>query len=533
MSYPDPSRQPPWQPQPQPGQAFPPPMGPGQPPYGGHYAAAPPPPAGGRGRAKWLIPAAAGVAVAVMAGTVWATISLVSFGGPQPESVLPGSAFGFGKVDLDIDGSQAVDLLNFVDKLPDEMSDEFDDVEEDDTSAPFAETFAQSYDLDESEVEEWIGQKVGVAYWNTDHPDSTNSDGVGHAIALAVEDAGAADALFGELTRTHDVHHEMVDDFVVFTDDPAGIEDYNDQMETHGDLESDDTYSGDLGSVPSGSIALAWSDLGAMSDNEAFANEFAAEFGTSAGLAGRMTAAFRVTGDYLEARMDVFGFEVEGTDLSWAAGGSGTAVEAMGDLPEDTTVALGGSGLDQMLRTAWENDELPLFDEGDRREMESALNSIGAPLPEGFTSLLGTSTAFGLSDLDLGSMNSPYGPAMEPSLLFRAVGGDERALQGFVDEVVATPYSSTPAPRVRSEGDAVTVSSGNPGGGALSQDQVFQQTMADLDDAVMAGFVDLRRLLTRDEVEAPDQWGAVGLGLSVTEGGERAVVELRWAPSGG
>ena len=504
-------------------------MGPGQPPYGGHYAAAPPP-AGGGGGPKWLIPAAAGVAVAVMAGTVWATISFAGFSGPRPESVLPGNTFAFGKVDLDIDGSQAMDLLAFVDKLPDEISDEFGEVEEDDPSSPFTETFAESYDLNQDEVEEWIGQKVGAAAWSTDHPEFTDSDGVVYAIALAVEDAGKADAQFQEIAQNHDVHHEMVDDFVVFTETSAGIEDYNDQMSAHKDLESDDTYSGDLGSVPSGSIALAWTDLGELSNIAAFEEELATEFGTSTSMEGRMTAAFRVTGDYLEARVDMFGLQVDDTDLSWATEGSPAALEAMAGLPENTSVAFGGSGLDQMLRTAWEDDDLPVLDARDRQEMESSLDSIGAPPPEGFTSLLGTSTAFGLADLDLGSMTSTYGPGMEPSLMFRAVGGDESALQEFVDQTIASPSST---PTVGTDGDTVTVTSGNPGGGALGEDEVFQQTMADLDDSVMAVFVDLRRILPRDEVEVPDQWGAVGLGMSVTEGGERAVIELRWAPSGG
>ncbi|WP_369825455.1 hypothetical protein [Nocardiopsis sp. JB363] len=555
MSYPDPPQQPQWQPPQQPGQAFPPPQGPqqgfpqgpgqpgppfpggpqgpGQPPYGGQYQGAPMPPGGdGRGGGrKWLIPAAAVTAVVLMAGTVWATVSLVSFGGPQPESVLPGNSVAFAKADLDIDGSQAMDLLRFVEKLPDEVSEEIGDVDEDDTSAPFAEAFAESYDLDPSAVEGWIGQKVGAASWITDNPEFESSEGATYAIALAVNDAGAAEEQFTDLTQSHDVEYTMVDDFVVFTDQPGGIADYNDQMSTNGDLESDDTYSGDLDGVASGSIALAWADLGALGQISTIEQELASELGSAGSLQGRMTASFRVTGDYLEARMDVFGFEVEGTDVSWLAEGSGASLDAIGGLPENTTVALGGSGLDQMLGTAWENDELPFLDEQDRQSMETEMNSIGAPLPEGFTSLLGGSTAVGLSDFDMGGMNGP-GAAADPTVVFRAVGGDATALNSFVDEIVANPYSSVPAPTVTEDGDTVVVTSGDAGGGVLADDEVFQQTMADMDDAVMAGYVDMRQAVTRDDVQAPEQWGAVGVGLSVAEGGERAVFELRWAPSG-
>lgn len=559
MSYPDPSQQPQWQPPQQPGQAFPPaqgpqqgfqqgpppqgpgqagppfpggPQGPGQPPYGGQYQGAPMPPGGGGGgRRKWLIPAAAVTAVVVMAGTVWATVSLVNFGGPQPESVLPGNSVAFAKADLDIDGSQAIDLLSFVDKLPEEVREEMGDVNEDDTSAPFAEAFADSYDLEQSEVEEWIGQKVGAAAWTTDNPEFETYDGAAYGIALAVNDAGAAEEQFSELSESHDVEYTMVDDFVVFTDLTGGIEDYDDQMSANGDLESNDTYSGDLGGVPSGSIALAWADLSALGQISTIEQELAAEFGTSGSLQGRMTTSLRVTGDYLEARMDVFGFEVEGADVSWLAEGSGASLDAIGALPANSTVAIGGSGLDQMLSTAWENDELPLLDEQDRQAMETDMNSIGAPLPEGFTSLLGGSTAIGLSDFDTSGMGG-YGSTTDPTVVFRAVGGDAAALNSFVDEVVANPYASGPAPTVSEDGDAVVVSTGDPGSGVLADDEVFQQTMAEMDDSVMAAYVDMRQAVTTDDVQSPEQWGALGMGMSVAEGGERAVVELRWAPTG-
>ncbi len=585
MSYPDPPQQPQWQPPQQPGQAYPPPqgpggggpqhpgfaapqgpgpyaggpgapmgpggpgapmgpggpgapmgpggpgapMGPGQPPYGGHFQGAPvPPPEGGGRRRKWLIPTAAGVAVVLMGGTVWAAMSLADFKGPQPESVLPGNSAAFAKVDLDINGSQAVDLLRFVDKLPDEISDEIGEFDEDDTESPFAELFSDTYDLDQASVEEWIGQKAGVAAWNTDDQNAGDSDGMAFAIALGVEDTGAADAQFNELRESHDVHHRLVDDFVVFTDSEAALADYDEQMSINGDLESDETFKGDVDTTPKGSIALAWADLGAMPDSADLGNELAPELGADASVSGRMTASFRVDNDYLEARMDVLGLEVEGADTDWLAVGSGGSLEAMGGLPGDSVMAFGGSGLDEMLSLAWENDEFPGLDADERREMESDMASVGAPLPEGFTSLVGTSSAFGVADLDMNSLVGSYGSS-EPSFIFRAVGADEDVWNELLGDV-SSPYST--APTVGSDGDAVTLSNGSIGGGTLAEDQVFQQTMAGMDDAVIAGFVDLRQL-TSGQVSAPDQWGAVGMGMTVADGGEHIMVELRWAPSGG
>jgi hypothetical protein len=567
MSYPDPPQQPQWQQPYQPGQGFaqhqgpgqphfaPPPQtgppppggqypgqqypgaggqppqgpgapmgpgGPGQPPYGGQHSGGQVPPP--NGRRAWLIPAAAGAALVVMGGTLWAAVSLVGFGGPQPESVLPGNSVAFGKVDLDIDGSQVMDLLRFVGKLPDEVTEETGEVEED-TSGVFAEAF----EVGQGEVEEWIGQKAGIAAWPATNPEAEVESGLALALALSVEDPGAAEATFERLRESDDVHYEMVDDFVVFTEGAAGISEYNDQMSAHGDLEASGPYSGDLGNVPNGSIALAWMDFGAFSELTGFDEEFGSEFGATGtgSVEGRITASVRVDGDYLEARMDVFGFGVEDDDLTWLADAPGTGLDAMGGLPSGTVMAFGGSGLDESLRTAWEDDSLPFLNASARGEAESFFNSVGAPLPDGFTSLLGGSTAFGLTSFDPDDYN------WEPSFEYRAVGGDERALSGFVDEVFNDPYSSVPVPSVSADGDAVVVAHGQGGSGTLGEDQVFQQTMQEMDDAVLAGYFDLRQVLSPDDVDSPDQWGAVGLGVSVVEGGQRTVVELRWAPSGG
>ena len=95
------------------------------------------------------------------------------------------------------------------------------------------------------------------------------------------------------------------------------------------------------------------------------------------------------------------------------------------------------------------------------------------------------------------------------------------------------PAASGLTPTVSSDGDTVVASHGRGGAGRLGEDDVFQQTMQNLDDAVLTGYFDLRQVLSQDQVKSPGQWGAVGLGMSVLDEGQRAVVELRWAPSAG
>src|SRR5690606_6215215 len=112
---------PPGQPMGQPmgpgGPGFPPP---GQPVYGG--PGGPPP----RKKPVWMIPLSIVLAVALVGGGVWASVALVNnlFGGPQPESVLPGSSLAFAKVDLKPSGGQWASYAQFYERLPDTVKDD-------------------------------------------------------------------------------------------------------------------------------------------------------------------------------------------------------------------------------------------------------------------------------------------------------------------------------------------------------------------------------------------------------------------------
>ncbi|WP_190394465.1 hypothetical protein [Nocardiopsis quinghaiensis] len=564
MSYPDPPQQPHWGPQQpgRPGQGFPPPQGPGQhfpgpggpggPPPGGQFPGGPPPggqfpggphpgghvpPGGGGGhRKRWLIPVAAGAAVVVMATTVWATVSLVNFGGPQPEEVLPANSIAFAKLDLSIDGSQAIELMEFVDRLPDEVTEEMDQPD-DDMGDLFAEGFLETFPetpQSQDEVAEWIGQRVGFAMWpSSGEAQLEDGAGVAAVVALAVEDEQLAEEGLNAIGDGDGLSFEVVNGFALLTNSRAALDDRQAQVDEHGPLADSDTFSGDMADVPSGSLAVGWSDFARLMEVEEFARSFESEMAAETGeMSGRATATLRVDGEYLEARTDVFDFEVDGAGMAWLSETPGASVAALESLPENTVMALGASGLDTALADAYENDELPFVtNSGQLEEMERTFNGMGAGLPEGFTRLLGSSTAFGVTGIDMQSFFGSSYDGEEFSFQYRAVGGDEQVLGDFVGNMMTDPYATPPG--VDTDGDAVVVSQGSSATGRLGDDPVFQQTMQEMDDAVVAGYFDMRQVLTGTEVRDPDQWGALGMALSVTEDGRRSGLELRWSPSGG
>lgn len=562
MSHPDPPNRPSWPPHaPPPGhppQAGPPqpgppqhfhapapggppgpagPAGPGGPagPTGGQYAApyGPPP----RRSRTWMIPTAAGAAVVLLAGTVWATTSIVDgmFGGPQPESVLPGNSFVFAALDLKVDGSQAVDLLRFTQKLPDELTEELDGEESADPGELISELVFPDVDYAQR-IEPWIGQRVGIALWEPSDPEAASGgpDEPAVGVALAVTDERLADEELGRIRqeKVPDLVFEVIDDFALISDSPAGLADLHGQVGRHGSLEDQDVFSQDMGTLDRGRLASQWLDVGALMDLEAMRpgspNDPLQDAEWLYEAEGRIATSLSIDGDFLEMRSEVLGFEFESLDTAELARVSSSAADTLGDLPDNTFIAAGGSGLDLLFSTVWEEDLLSMSDR-DRREAESFAQEVGTSLPGGFTDILGSSTAFGITDF--ANMTSFFDGA-EPDLSFtyRAVGGDVRVLEAVVEDMVADSYGRSAG--VSADGDAAVASYGTSGTGRLADDGVFQQTMRGMDTSVFSVYFDLRSVLDDEpEVRDASQWGAVGASLSVSEDGERWTAVLRWAPS--
>ncbi|WP_017610766.1 hypothetical protein [Nocardiopsis xinjiangensis] len=509
-----------------------PPGGPHGHPSGGSV----PPGGGGGGRNRWLIPVAATTAVAVMAGAVWASVSLVNLGGNRPETVFPGNTAAFGKVDLSIDGSQAVELMEFIDQLPDEVAEEID-AGDGDMNELFADVFTEAFpETDKGSVNEWIGDGAGVGMWPSDDEEvgsEAGPGGTGMVIALAVEDERLAEEEFGSLSGEYDdLYYEIADGFALLTPDNASLSDMERQVEEHGTLDSADEFSSDVSGLPSNSLATAWADAGALNEIEGFSQELRGGMAPGPSeVSGRFSGALHVDGSYLEVQSSLTDWSIDGADMTWLSEAEAGSVEAVGQLPENTVMAFGATGLDSALNEAYDDGELDfLTDNRDFQQMERELNSVGAHLPEGFGALLGTSTVFGLTGQGSDDFFEESGG--EESFMYRAEGADQQVLEDFVNDLVVGPYGQPPA--IDEEDGAVVIQEGSSSTGALADDPVFEQTMQEMDEAVVSGFFDLRQVLEQDsDVADPSQWGAVGLSMTPNEEGNQLSGELRWSPSGG
>lgn len=562
MSYPDPPGGPQWQPSgPQPsgpqmpGAAGPPPMGPGYPPQG--MAQGPPqgPPPGGAPRRSrvWMIPVAAGLGVLLMGSGVWAANTVVTrlFGGPQPDTVLPGDAAAYFQLDLKPSGAQLADYASFAGKLPDSVKDELGD-DEDPAAAVFDEIL-ESSDSDlsyEDDIQPWVGKRFGAAMM------ANGSDDEGPAfeavVAIAVTDEGAADEVVDELAEDFSGGDsgagEVRDGFMFLAESTATLDSVERDVDEEGALADDETYSSDMAGVSDDSLAAMWYDLGATSDliqeglagstygSDPFSTDYDeygdyGDYGSGGGsfedleFDGRIAAAVSIDADYAELRADVVDFRMG--DFSMADYTTEqTGLSEMAELPDDTMIAIGGSGLDELSEQSWNDMAAIMPEEFD--EAESAMQEMGVSVPDGFTDLLGTQTALGLSDLDSG-LDDPFEGFDGGSVQYRASGADAGLIEDLVEEASQGSYSSPPG--VNSDGDTVVVSSGATGQGRLGDDPVYKRVMQNNENAVFGMYTDLRPFAESEGESDADQWGAVGYASALD--GERATTNVRWAPSGG
>ena len=249
----------------------------------------------------------------------------------------------------------------------------------------------------------------------------------------------------------------------------------------------------------------------------------------SANLGGRVAMALHIEGDHLEFRSDLIEFTVEdfaSSELQDASRG----VDSLADLPEDSVMAVGGSGLDELATRFWEDNPELFQDDRGTAGLDGWMEEYGVSLPEDFTRLLGEETVLGITDLgDSGDIAHAPGPNEDPTFQLRADNADAELLQELIDAEV----SGSTNPEVTSDDEAAVVELGEVGGGELRDAYMFDTVTDGLDDAVGGMYVDLVTLSHEDGSEDAEEMGVLGGILTHDEAAETSSVAVRWAPTGG
>ncbi|MBW8172115.1 DUF3352 domain-containing protein [Ornithinimicrobium sp. Arc0846-15] len=483
----------------------------------------------------WLLITLALIFSLVIIGGAIAAVQVLSGGGDKPSSALPQESIGYLELDLDPSASQKLSALSFISEIDIE---ELDDMKSGDGFGSLInEGFASDPELAgmtyEEDVEPWLGQRAGIAGLMVDgEPEPIP------VLAVQVTDEDAAREFF-ETPGVADESGEFTftGDYLVITD--AGhLTSYESAMD-EGSLDDNDKFNEAMSELGDKGIMTVWGDYAALSeleDAQVAMDDFGVE--EDFGLEDDMANAYGLSPeDYADASaamtirfgddyLEMYGVTV-GVDSPVDL--SGDSAHLIGDLPDDTSFALGVENGDVLANHAWDQFATSFPDEAQSLVDEAAY--------EGFELPRDIATVFG------NSMTISGGPSVGTQF-------DEMANDGTSGTVDLGYQADTDVERlnelwfaltagqdvspvvVGDDGDVWRMTGGQPyldqlaDGGSLTGSDVFETAVPEAEDAQFVAFVNIDNFesMYLDEVPAEgrsaiESIAAVGMTSQLSEDG--------------
>jgi hypothetical protein len=451
-----------------------------------------------RRRGRTLIAAiATGTAVVLTAGGVYA-YSALSGGPAQLAAHTPGDAVGYVEVNLDPPAGQKAAAIRFLRKFPQAKTGDESGTLLDSVVEPLIPD-AKSRRLFTEDIRTWLGKHAAVA--------ADPQDGKVQTVVIA-ETTDAARTRAGldrinaeQPTERAKVRYALAGGIVYIAEtqqaaDRAARDSGSDPLASTG------TFGSDVDKVGDDGIVTFWSDLAAAAKYDTSADGADAE--------GRLAGSLRFTDTTADLRVRAIGNPTK------------TGSEAVGPrvakLPADTAAAVGLSGGDRLVRSAYDQ----LKKAGLTRLLDRAERDSGLRLPDDVAALVGSGTivAFGgtgdRSGLGLVSTtDDPAGARRAADQILRKIDSDSSLTVRSTAE--GTVLANSPEYADQLTGD-----------GGLGDEQLFRQTLPDLDGATAVVYVDLRRAADISGDELPAEIAALrSVGLTASTSGADSGVHIR------
>ena len=466
----------------------------GQQPAYGQAGGYPPPDTSGspgpasapRRSSKVPILAAVGVVAAMALGGGAFAYSKLASTGSQPDTVIPASAVGFVRVDLDPSAGQKVAAVRFLDKLPavkraqDAGGDPRESLWKSITQQDKA-LSGVSYDTD---IKPWLGSRAAAAVL----AQSTAKDKPAVMFALAVTDeAKARESLTSILAKkgVTDTDVTMKSGYAILTE--KGTTSIVMAEIDKGSIATNQTYLSDAQALGDLGIASVWVDAGAFK-NASWADALAKSTPSSSTMSanldqlkGRVMAALRFDANYLE----VAGIARGGAQQASSATSGGE----IASLPADTVAAMSIAGLDQALKDNWPS----LSSSFGARDIADVEDQLGISLPDDLALLLGRSFTVALPDQDWSRFSK------DPRLGLKVVTTDGARAESIIAKMLDQAGGASAIATSRRDNTIYLAT--NPSyldslsqTGTLGSSETFKLAVADGQSAQSAFFVDLDKV---------------------------------------
>jgi hypothetical protein len=452
-----------------------------------------------RPRASNLLVALTAAGSIAVAGAGIATAAVLGSGGAQPEDVLPRNTIGMVKVDLDPAADQKVAAYRLGRKFPDLEVKGEDSV----LSDLVRQAVNSSGDLDYAQdVEPWLGKRAAAAVV----PDA--EDDFALVFAVQVTDRGKAEKGLKKLAEDEPFGYAFApdEDYVLIAEKQAQARSAAGAAQHLADSEG---YADAVDELDGNQIVTAWVDVAAA--------VAAAPDEVSTSLGGK-PAGYVVAGIHLDASY----VELSGKTIGVTTGEEQTIagrepVRLVQDLPDDTVVGVGMTGLAEVLQKSLTKLEGP-----EAEMLRDAESELGVSLSKDLPAVVGEELAGAV-------LGSADGPA------FVARSRSKNAEQGFavIQRMLAKlPPEQAAQTLVRRTPDGLVAGSDAAAidrvlnGGALGDSDAFHKAVPDAGEAGFIVYVDVTRALDlfaedlgNEPARAAKQVRAVGITATTSEGG--------------
>ncbi|WP_350277011.1 DUF3352 domain-containing protein [Kribbella sp. HUAS MG21] len=450
-----------------------PPQGPG---FGGPQQWQPEP----KKRRGKLIPIVAALAmVLVVAGGGIFAYGKLGGGGKQPSDVLPGTAIGYARVDLNPSAGQKVNAVRFLMKFPSVKENLGLTGEQDDLRQKLFEQIKKSAgddlaDVDfEKDVKPWLGDRAGFAAL----PPADGKDEPIAVVAVQVKDEDAANKGMDKLLANEDEKpgRAFSNGYMILSEDQATVDSAVAAAKDN-PLTKNAKFSADMDKLGEQGFVSGWADAKALAS---ISGKVAS--GQLAGLGDATAAvALRFDPSYVELKGIAHG------DKSVKVN-SADAADLVTKLPNSTAGAVAISGGETLIDTAWQQVQ-KAGGENFQPMLERIAQETGLKLPDDLKTLAGKNLAAAIDK------ETDSGPQIAIRMQTDPAKAEE--VVGKLTTILRQRSSGNiPIKTVKNDDSLVVATSEEYGkqvlqGGNLGETGNFKQALPDIKGAVMIGYVD-------------------------------------------
>ena len=426
----------------------------------------------------------------LVGGGTAVAVTMLGGGGAQPDSVLPGNAIAYVRMDIDPSAGQKIAAVRLLRKLPqvddalagggDPRQKLFQTLQKDSPDL-------RSVDYDK-DVKPWLGDRFGVAVLPSDPAGDVNV-----AVALQVKDEDKARAGITKLMAAsggtaQDPDVAFRDGYALLTEKGKGAGLY--AAIDKGTLAANTTYVEDMKALGEQGVLSGWADAtqvvklaqakSGQSTPAAVENAF--------DKAGRVAFALRFDASYLE--LAGVGRGAKGATVT------GAQPSTLTELPADTAVALSVANAGDAVGTAW--DQIMKGADGMGPQVKDQIDGVekqlGLSLPQDLQTLLGRRLLLALPEQELGGSAMP-----KVGLKVTTDATKAEAIVGKLEKLASDQGAALPLVHA-AEGDSFYLAtspdylSALKAKGTLGEDEGFKLAVPGAGKEQVAAYVNLDRV---------------------------------------